>query len=108
LASRSVRVSCQTIAWWYGLPVRRFHTTVVSRWLVIPSAHRSLPSRPVRASVVCSTDLVRSQISIALCSTHPGRGRICSCSSWWRATSLPPWSKIMKRVLVVPWSMAPT
>ena len=48
---------------------------------------------------------VRSQISIGLCSTQPACGRICSCSSWWRATSLPPWSKIMNRVLVVPWSI---
>ena len=51
---------------------------------------------------------VRSQISIGSCSTQPACGRICSCSSWWRPTSLPAWSKIMKRVLVVPWSMAPT
>ena len=54
------------------------------------------------------TELVRSQISNGECSTQPACGMICSCSSWWRATSLPPWSKIMKRVLVVPWSMAPT
>jgi hypothetical protein len=52
------------------------------------------------------TDPVRSQISIGLCSTQPACGRICSCSSWWRPTSLPPWSKTMKRVLVVPWSIA--
>ena len=26
--------------------------------------------------------------------------------SWWRPTSAPSWSKIMHRVLVVPWSMA--
>ena len=30
-AIRSVLVSCQTIALAYGTPVRRFHTTVVSR-----------------------------------------------------------------------------
>ena len=30
-AIRSVRVSCQTIALWYGRPVRRFHTSDVSR-----------------------------------------------------------------------------
>ncbi|CAM5535102.1 hypothetical protein SVIOM342S_09681 [Streptomyces violaceorubidus] len=28
-------------------------------------------------------------------------------SNWCFATSLPPWSKIMNRVLVVPWSTAP-
>src|SRR5690606_39078280 len=51
---------------------------------------------------------VRSQISTGLCSTHPACGRICSCSSWCFPTSLPEWSKIMNRVLVVPWSIAPT
>ena len=85
-----------------------FQTTVVSRWLVMPSAARSEPSIPARARVVLITELVRSQISKGECSTQPARGMICSCSSWWRATSLPPWSKTMKRVLVVPWSMAPT
>ena len=36
--SRSaVRVSCQTMALCTGLPVCRSHTTVVSRWLVMPS-----------------------------------------------------------------------
>ncbi len=59
-------------------------------------------------SPVSMTERVRSQISTGSCSTQPACGRICSCSSWWRATSLPPWSKIMKRVLVVPWSTAPT
>ena len=38
----------------------------------------------------------------------PRAGRIWWCSSWCFATSLPSWSKIMKRVLVVPWSTAPT
>src|SRR5437763_5058372 len=107
-AMRSVRVSCQTIALQYGRPVRRFHTTVVSRWLVMPSAARSRWVRSALFSAVSITARVRSQISVGLCSTQPGLGRTCSCSSWWRAISLPPWSKIMKRVLVVPWSTAPT
>src|ERR1035437_6126335 len=54
------------------------------------------------------TDVVRSQISTGLCSTQPACGRICSCSGWCLATSLPEWSKSMNRVLVVPWSTAPT
>ena len=37
----SVRVSCQTIALCTGVPVRRSHSTVVSRWLVMPMAARS-------------------------------------------------------------------
>src|SRR5690349_10552585 len=74
----------------------------------MPSAHRSDACRLARLSAVRITVVVRSQISVGSCSTQPACGRICSCSSWWRATSLPPWSKIMKRVLVVPWSTAPT
>ena len=31
-------MSCQLIALWTGVPVARSHSTVVSRWLVIPSA----------------------------------------------------------------------
>src|SRR5690349_11020934 len=74
----------------------------------MPSAHRSDACRLARLSAVRITVVVRSQISVGSCSTQPACGRICSCSSWCRATSLPPWSKIMKRVLVVPWSTAPT
>ena len=54
------------------------------------------------------TSWQRVQISIASCSTQPGFGKICSCSFWSIATTAPAWSKIMKRVLVVPWSRAPT
>jgi hypothetical protein len=39
--SGSPRRSCQTMALWMGWPVRRFHTTVVSRWLVMPIARIS-------------------------------------------------------------------
>ena len=61
----------------------RSHTTVVSRWLVMPSAARSAAARPACAErrTRC-TVWVRSQISIGLCSTQPACGRICSCSSW--------------------------
>ena len=85
----SVRVSCHTIALAYGRPVRRFHTTVVSRWLVRPSAARSSGFRLVVFSTVWMTALVRSQISTGLCSTQPGRGSTWVCSSWCRATSAP-------------------
>ena len=37
----SVRMSCQLIALWTGAPVARSHSTVVSRWLVMPSPTRS-------------------------------------------------------------------
>src|SRR6476660_5378108 len=72
----------------------------------MPSAARSVADRLVLFSADVMTDAVRSQISTGLCSTHPALGMICSCSSWWRPTSAPSWSKIMHRVLVVPWSMA--
>src|SRR5690349_11837156 len=74
----------------------------------MPSAARSVALRLALVRAVRMTAVVRSQISSGLCSTQPARGRIWSCSSWCSASSLPPWSKIMKRVLVVPWSTAPT
>ena len=39
--SASVRVSCQTSALCTGRPVARSHSSVVSRWLVMPTAARS-------------------------------------------------------------------
>ena len=77
----SVRVSCHTMALPYGRPVRRFHTTVVSRWLATPSAARSVTLRSRVFSTVWMTALVRSQISAGLCSTQPGRGSTWVCSS---------------------------
>src|SRR6266568_5066625 len=74
----------------------------------MPTAARSDADRLALRSAVCTTALVRSQISVGLCSTQPALGRICSCSNWCRPISLPPWSKIMNLVLVVPWSTAPT
>jgi hypothetical protein len=74
----------------------------------MPSAARSAATRPALCSAVWTTAAVRSQISTGLCSTQPACGRICLCSSWCLPTSFPAWSKIMKRVLVVPWSMAAT
>ena len=88
-AMASVLVSCHTIAFPYGRPVCRFHTTVVSRWLVRPSAARSVTCRSARFSTVATTAQVRSQISMGLCSTQPGRGSTCVCSSWCLATSAP-------------------
>ena len=41
----SVRVSCQTSALWMACPVERSHTTVVSRWFVMPMAARSPADR---------------------------------------------------------------
>jgi hypothetical protein len=104
----SVRVSCHTIAWLSGSPVRRSHTTVVSRWFATPTAARSpAPSPHVRSASV-TTCWVLAQISAASCSTRPGAGMIWRCSVWARPTSRPSWPKTMHRVLVVPWSIAAT
>ena len=45
---------------------------------------------------------VRRQISEASCSTHPGCGKICSCSFCAADTMRPDRSNTMNRVLVVP------
>jgi hypothetical protein len=52
------------------------------------------------------TSCTLRQISDASCSTHPARGRICSCSFWPDAMMLPFLSKMIARLEVVPWSMA--
>jgi hypothetical protein len=69
-----VRVSCQTIAFITGSPVLRSHTTVVSRWLVIPSPEMSSAVAPADSSASSITSWVRAQISFGSCSTHPGFG----------------------------------
>jgi hypothetical protein len=78
-ASR-VRVSCQTIALYTGLPVAFSQTTAVSRWFVIPIAVRSDAATPPLSIAPRITAWVRAQISIGSCSTQPGLGQICSCS----------------------------
>ncbi|CAM5476998.1 hypothetical protein SFUMM280S_01090 [Streptomyces fumanus] len=101
-------MSCQTIALCTGLPVVRSHRTVVSRWLVMPSA-LSCPARnPALASAPATTARTLAQISVASCSTQPGRGKIWRCSRWSTATTAPPRSKMMQRLDVVPWSIAAT
>src|ERR687895_2083902 len=63
---------------------------------------------PPLARAPSTTWTTLSQIASALCSTHPGRGKICSNSSCASATIRPSWSKMMQRLDVVPWSMAAT
>jgi hypothetical protein len=104
----SVRVSCQTIAGATGIPVRRSHTTVVSRWLAMPIAAIWLASIPPRERARGTTFSTFRQISMASCSTQPGRGKCWACSRWSTETSCPRWSKTMHRVDVVPWSMEMT
>ena len=49
-----------------------------------------------------------AQISVASCSTQPGRGRSWACSTCSTATIVASWSNRMHRVDVVPWSIAAT
>ena len=72
--SLSVRVSCHTIALWIGSPVVRSHTTVVSRWLVMPTPEMSSALAPADCIASSMTSCVRAQISFASCSTQPGLG----------------------------------
>ena len=72
-----VRVSCHTIALCTGSPVARSHTTVVSRWFVMPTAAMLPAFTPAFASATATTSRVLRQISAASCSTHPARGKIC-------------------------------
>ena len=70
----SVLVSCQTIALCTGSPVFRSQTRVVSRWLVMPTAARSEAERLALLRAPWMTSWLRSQISLASCSTQPGFG----------------------------------
>ena len=57
-----------------GLPVLRLHTTVVSRWLVMPIAAISAGRRERFCTASAITSWVRRQISSGSCSTQPGFG----------------------------------
>jgi hypothetical protein len=70
----SVRVSCQTIALKTGSPLLRSQTTVVSRWLVTPSAAMSSALAPALLRTPSITSRERCQISAGSCSTNPGCG----------------------------------
>ena len=61
-----------------GRPVRRSHSTAVSRWLVMPIACRS--PAPIRASASATTAAWSTlcQISSGSCSTQPGCGKYCA------------------------------
>ena len=75
----AVRRSCHTIARRGEPRVSRSHSTIVSRWLVMPSAVSSDASTLPSTSRVAS--IVACQMSSAECSTHPGCGK-CWRNSW--------------------------
>src|SRR5205823_1775974 len=70
----AVRRSCQTMARATGDPLSRSQRTVVSRWLVTPTAARSDGATPAAARASGTTAATERQISSASCSTQPGRG----------------------------------
>ena len=70
----AVRRSCQTMALAIGAPVARSHSTVVSRWLVMPMPATSWAGIPACRSADCAQASCVDQISLASCSTQPGCG----------------------------------
>ena len=78
----AVRRSCHTMARPYGVPVVRSHATTVSRWLVIPMA--ATDSAPTCSTTSRSVERAASQISVASCSTQPGRGKCWANSRYGR------------------------
>jgi hypothetical protein len=91
-----------------GWPVARSHSSVVSRWLVMPSAAKSVAAAPARAIAFSATACWVAQISPASCSTQPGCGKICRNSRCASETTRPSRSNTIARELVVPWSSANT
>ena len=99
--------SCQTMALWYTSPVEGSNGTTVSLWFVIPMAATWEGWTEHLRIVFLMTVTVLAQISSTSCSTQPGCGKCCLCSFWSHATISPSSLNRMKRVLVVPWSIAP-
>ena len=102
----AVRRSCQTMALWIARPVRRSHTTTVSRWLVMPSAAMSAAASPAAASAcraVAST-VGPDLLGIVFDPARPA-DRSAANSCWAVATGATAASNTMLRVDVVPWSM---
>src|SRR5262249_10122441 len=101
----AVRRSCHTIALFIGRPLARSHRTVVSRWLVMPTAAIG-PSAPAIASRQVDTTLC--QISSGSCSTQPGRGYNWVSATCALCRGCPAVSNRIARVGVVPWATART
>src|SRR4051812_17698633 len=72
----------------------------------MPIAAMSVAVRLALRSASDATLDCEAQISLASCSTQPGRGNIWRNSCCATATIAPWWSKTMARELVVPWSSA--
>ena len=103
-----VRRSCHTMAGWIGAPLRRSHTTVVSRWLAMPTAATSAAVAPAAATASRATATWLARISSGSCSTQPALGKCWRNSCCATATTAPAASNSSARELVVPWSRAKT
>ena len=90
------------MALWIGSPVCRSQTMVVSRWLVMPTAIRSLSGTPLERTASRATSRWVLRISFASCSTQPGCGKIWRNSRCATDTGAPASLNRMARELVVP------
>jgi len=72
----------------------------------MPIAATSAALTPCRSSTARATSRCERQMSCGLCSTQPGRGKICWNSCCSMTSGLPDSSNRMARELVVPWSSA--
>src|SRR5215213_3468641 len=96
------------MALYTGSWVSRFHTMVVSRWLVMPMVMTSLMVSPAFTMASAATLTCVYQISLGSCSTQPGLGYSCVNSFCAMETTDPFLSNTIARELVVPWSNART
>src|SRR3954463_6016687 len=104
----AVRRSCQTMARCTACPVARSHTTVVSRWLVMPIAAMSFAVTPAFCKASRQVEMVEVQMSSGSCSTQPEAGKCCGNSACaFAAMEMSPRNTIAREE-VVPWSMART
>ena len=101
-----VLLHCHTIALYTGSPECLSHTTVVSRWLVIPIEAISDALAPTFARACLATSRIVDQISSASCSTQPGFGKYCVNSFCAILHISPLLLKRIQRLLVVPASRA--
>src|SRR5712664_182305 len=96
------------MALWIGRPVRRSHRSVVSRWLVMPTASSWAGFTDASRKAAEIAFSVEAQMSSKSCSTHPGRGKICRNSTLRLPRTASRWSRTSAVVPVVPWSIAST
>mmetsp|Transcript_25821 Transcript_25821/g.65398 ORF Transcript_25821/g.65398 Transcript_25821/m.65398 type:complete len:224 (-) Transcript_25821:140-811(-) len=77
-----VRPSCQSIASYSGAPVRLSHTTVVSRWLVMPMPSTSRAVAPAFCSTAAAHVSTVERMTIGSIWVHPACGVIVSRQTW--------------------------